>query len=184
MSRSFGQDGRHQEWIGSRNVVAFDQGGEMESGRSADARLCSLHHGAGRVIRLRRWHPRGSLPHDRRPRGSCSPPVPMSIMSIPQPWRIPTRTVRRMSTPKRQRRPRIRTAKMPAMDAKSGGHGKTSDGNCCGLMCVTALPAGSPRRKPARSSPGRRRFLGPRRCCRAARRSPRQAAEFPAVALS
>lgn len=28
--------------------------------------------------------------------------------------------------------------------AKSGGHGKTSDGNCCGLMCVIALPAGLP----------------------------------------
>lgn len=28
--------------------------------------------------------------------------------------------------------------------AKSGGHGRTSDGNCCGLMCVTALPAGIP----------------------------------------
>ena len=28
--------------------------------------------------------------------------------------------------------------------AKSNGHGKTSDGNCCGLMCVPALPAGLP----------------------------------------
>ena len=28
--------------------------------------------------------------------------------------------------------------------AKSGGQGKTSDGNCCGLMCVPALPAGLP----------------------------------------
>ena len=27
---------------------------------------------------------------------------------------------------------------------KSGGHGKTSDSNCCGLMCVPALPAGLP----------------------------------------